>query len=193
MIRVYITNNTEQTKFEHASGQLEFGRGPKRDVPRCVIQDPFVSKDQLRIEELTEGQLRLENLSGKNTIRVNDAILGFGASRSVPLPVRLSVGDTLIDIEVAQTEEAIPRDMLHTVAGPVRRFRPTAVPSLMELGDSPSPEKLAQWFETFVAVQRAAANSAEFYQQTARAVVELVGLDCGLVLLRRGDPGSHAF
>ena len=55
----------------------------------------------------------------------------------------------------------------------------------MELGRSPSPETLAHWFETVIAVQRAAAGSPEFYQQTARAVVTLVGLDRGLVLLRR--------
>src|SRR5207253_25677 len=40
-------------------------------------------------------------------------------------------------------------------------------------------------FETLIAVQRAAAGSPEFYEQTAQAVVDLVGLDRGLVVLRR--------
>src|SRR5262249_43968559 len=65
-------------------------------------------------------------------------------------------------------------------------------------------ETLSQWFETVIAVQRAATGSPEFYEQTAEALVDLVGLDRGLVLLRRGDdwevvarypagPGEHEF
>src|SRR5262249_56489159 len=57
--------------------------------------------------------------------------------------------------------------------------------SLLELGKAPTPETLTHWFETVIAVQRAAAGSQEFYAQTARAIVSLVGLDRGLVILRR--------
>jgi signal transduction histidine kinase len=56
--------------------------------------------------------------------------------------------------------------------------------SLASLGEVPSAEKLTGWFETLLAVQRSAVGSAEFYRETARAIVELVGLDRGLVLLR---------
>ncbi len=56
--------------------------------------------------------------------------------------------------------------------------------SLASLGEVPSAEKLTVWFETLLSVQRAAVGSAEFYQETARAIVDLVGLDRGLVLLR---------
>jgi signal transduction histidine kinase len=55
------------------------------------------------------------------------------------------------------------------------------------LGSSPAPETLASWFETIIAVQRSAAGSPEFYERTVRALVDLVGLDRGLVLLRSGD------
>ena len=44
---------------------------------------------------------------------------------------------------------------------------------------------MARWFEALIGVQRAAASSPDFFDETARAVVELIGLDCGLVLLRR--------
>ena len=46
---------------------------------------------------------------------------------------------------------------------------------------------MARWFEALIGVQRAAASSPDFFAETARAVVELIGLDCGLVLLRRQD------
>ena len=58
-------------------------------------------------------------------------------------------------------------------------------PSLASLGNVPSAEKLTVWFETLLSVQRSAFGSAEFYQETARAIVDLVGLDRGLVLLRQ--------
>src|SRR5207249_9127851 len=89
-----------------------------------------------------------------------------------------------------------------TIGAPVRQNRPAPAgvseaaraaaatqpgpppASLLDLGKAPSPERLMEWFETFVAVQRSAAGSPEFYQQTAEAVGKLVGLDRGMVILR---------
>ena len=58
---------------------------------------------------------------------------------------------------------------------------------LSRLGESPTPQTLLQWFETVIAVQQAATGSEAFYQQTAQALIDLVGLEQGLVLLRQGD------
>ena len=44
-----------------------------------------------------------------------------------------------------------------------------------------------EWFETLLSVQRSAVGSTEFYLETSRALVELVGLDRGLVLLHKGE------
>jgi adenylate cyclase len=59
-------------------------------------------------------------------------------------------------------------------------------PKLSGLNDVPGVERLTQWFETVITVQRSAASSDVFFQETARAVVDLIGLDCGLVLSRKG-------
>src|SRR5690606_13667348 len=61
----------------------------------------------------------------------------------------------------------------------------TSMANLVVQGDDLSPETLAHWFEVLISVQRAAAGSSEFYNETAAAVVQLIGLDCGMVLLRR--------
>src|SRR5439155_25328296 len=45
---------------------------------------------------------------------------------------------------------------------------------------------LGHWLGPAVTVRRAAPGSHAFFAQTARALVDLVGLDSGLVLLRQG-------
>jgi adenylate cyclase len=168
------------------SGPLEFGRGPARDnVPRFVLKDLYVSKDHIRVLELEDGRVRIENLSQRNSIRLDDSsVIPIGTSREVTPPIHLSVGETTVDIERGQPESE--ERLLQTIASPFpRRSDESGHTTLMELGRTPSAETLAHWFETVIAVQRAAAGSLEFYQQTARAVVTLVGLDRGLVLLRR--------
>ncbi|HTU18316.1 MAG TPA: adenylate/guanylate cyclase domain-containing protein [Gemmataceae bacterium] len=186
MLQVRVWNKIERQEIEHLSGPLEFGRGPARDdVPRCVLQDLYVSKDHVRVLELEDGRVRIENLSQRNSIRVADGpVLAVGTSREIVPPVHLTVGETTVEIERPLPDSG--ERLLQTIASPFPRKMDSSVhTTLTELGRSPSPETLAHWFETVIAVQRAAAGSPEFYQQTARAIVTLVGLDRGLVLLRR--------
>jgi adenylate cyclase len=185
MLRFRVWNKHERREIEHSSGPLEFGRGgPRNNVPRCVLQDMYVSKDHIRVLELEDGRVRIDNLSQRNSIRLADnSIIATGASRELGSPVHLTVGETTVEIERPRPES--DERLLQTIASPFPSLiREPAHLTLMALGQSPSPETLAHWFETVIAVQRAAAGSPEFYQQTARAVVTLVGLDRGLVLLR---------
>ena len=188
MLRCYVNNDRERQQLEHHTGALEFGRGPKRgEVSRCVIQDPYVSKDHVRIAELDNNRLRVENLSGKQPIWLSaSSSIQPGSAFDLDLPARLTVGDSVIDIEPA-SGDTVRRELLGTVAQPVRGRAADANHCLTNLGRSPAPETLLQWFETVCAVQRAAPGTPEFYQQTAQALVGLIGLDRGLVLLRQGD------
>jgi adenylate cyclase len=186
MLRIRVSNKLEQQEIEHASGPLEFGRGPARNnIARCMLKDLYVSKDHVRILELENGHVRVENLSQRNSIRLDDAsVIDLGTSREFVPPVHLMVGETAVDIDRPQPPDSEER-VLQVIASPFPRPEETAHTTLMELGRSPAPETLAHWFETVIAVQRSAAGSQEFFQQTAQAVVTLVGLDRGLVLLRR--------
>src|SRR5947199_8682845 len=206
MLRFLISNKRERQQFEHLAGPIEFGRGPERDgITRCVIQDGYISRDHVRIEEQADGRLRVENLSARNSIRIlaDNSTLAPNQTSFLKPPVRLSVGETLLEVETAI--DPIANAPLETIGSPLRQPpRPAAggtasevlraaaatqsppLPqqSLIDLGKTPSPEKLMEWFETFIAVQRSAAGSPEFYHQTAEAVVKLVGLDRGMVILR---------
>jgi signal transduction histidine kinase len=188
MLRCFVNNTRERQTIEHADGPLEFGRGPKRpNVTRCVVLDPYVSKDHVRVEEFEESRIRVENLSTKQPIWLSATTsIPPGGRQELTLPTRLTVGDTVIDLESSQGD-TIRRELLGTVASPLVGAQPGQGQSLVQLGGSPSPEILARWFETVLSVQRAAPGTAEFYEQTASGLVNLVGLDRGLVLLRHGD------
>ncbi len=186
MLQVYASNKWE-SKSKQYVGPLVFGRDPVGGVDRCVLQDPFVSRSQLKVEELPNGRVRFENLSQTNRITFADgSILETGTNCERTPPVRVTIGQTLIDVSLAEPVVNVP-DSLRTISQPVIGSTAGSQGILATLGESTSSETLARWFETVLVVQRAAASSPEFYAQTARAIVELVGLDCGLVLLKRGD------
>jgi class 3 adenylate cyclase len=54
---------------------------------------------------------------------------------------------------------------------------------LPHLSDTPPPETLIRWLETVLALHRVAVSPNDLFEQTARAIVELIGLDVGMVLL----------
>jgi signal transduction histidine kinase len=188
MLRFQVHNARERQQLEHEKGPIEFGRGPRRNnVPRCSIQDAYVSKDHVRLEEMPNDQIRVENLSAKQPIVLADSAIAPGAWAMLTPPVRLGIGDSFIDVEPAFPEE-VEQDSMKTVVKPLRaRTTAEARESLMALDATPTPETLTHWFEAVVAVQRSSPSSPEYYDQTARALVDLVFLDSGLVLLRNGD------
>lgn len=189
MLRFQVSNKVESRTFNHETGPIEFGRGSARNgLARCVVQDKFVSRDHLAVEEIADGRVRIENLSQKNRVRLTeDVLLEPGEIQEFALPLRLAMGETVIDIALAGSEAA-EVEQLQTIAVPVRGQRlAETCETWQPLTGSPTAEVLARWFETVIGVQRAAASSPEFYQQTAQALVDLVGLDRGLVLLRKGE------
>jgi adenylate cyclase len=125
-------------------------------------------------------------LSAKVTIRLADGtLIEPGRELSTALPARLQIGDTLVEIESKSPEEsAVDPAALKTIRAPLAAgsFGQTITP---QLGSAPNSDELTRWFEALVGVQRAAASSPNFFADTARAVVELIGLDSGLVILRR--------
>jgi adenylate cyclase len=153
-----------------------------------MLQDPAVSTNQLGLEELENQRLRLWNLSLRVRVRLADgSLVEPGAEFCTTLPTRLHIGDTLIEIESTNRgDTSSDSPVLRTIEPPVAVGRATRTPA-PRLGTAPAADELARWFEALVGVQRAAASSPDFYAETATAVVNLIGLDSGLVLLRRGN------
>ena len=228
-LRIQVVSEFQRNDFEHRSGPLEFGRGTEREMPRRLLDDPTVSRDQLRVEELPGNRVRLENLS----TRIIVAIAGHGAVavgdvREFTLPISLQVGKSRIAIAAAdrfggtieggKSDRSAP-DGNRTVpfaimppAGdtivdrPIIADRPIDVAGLVSVpppvsrgsvaGEFPAThsgdrlsadtaQRLADWLQAIIELQTEPPGSASFHEKTARALVELIGLDLGLVLLRQ--------
>ena len=192
MIQVTVSNARQNRQLEHAAGPLEIGRGPQRDVARVVVLDEHVSRDQLSLEEVPGGRLRVKNLSKRTQARLDGGQpIAPGGDCCLPLPVRLRIGHTHVVVEPGD-EEALDPGGLQTVALPPLTVASLTARPLHELGDAPAAETVAHWLETVIGLQRGSADAAEFHQRTARALVELVGLDLGMVLLRREEAWTVA-
>jgi adenylate cyclase len=203
MLSIHVVSSGSEETHKHEGGVLELGRGPQRQARRIVVKDPSVSRDQLQLEELPGGRLRLVNLSQSQPVKIpGGPTIAIGGNRELDLPVTLSLGQTLVDVEVgradaddtpppaagAHGDTKIDQELYKTVSEPARATAPAKKkPILKALNDSPSPEKIAHWLESVLGLQRSPADSKEFYSQTARALVELVDLQLGMVILRRND------
>jgi signal transduction histidine kinase len=186
MFSVTVSNKLETQQLTHNRGPLELGRGPARDgAARVIVKDAFVSRDHVRLEGVPGGKVRIVNLSTKAPVMIdNHSLLNPGTDCEYPLPVRLGVGETVIDVDPAEPE-VIEGSALLTVRPPARGNEKSH-PNLLALGEGISAEAVVGWLETVVGVQRA-SSAQEFYQQTASALVERVGLDTGMVILRDGE------
>lgn len=209
MLTIAVQNAKQNLQLEHASGLLEFGRGPQRPGSlRCVIEDVSVSRDHLQVEELATNRVRLLNLSQRVPVELADGgQIPCSETRELPLPVRIVLGKTQITLTrrpmLADTDtlpepapspvtavDRINHDFaaegFQTIAKPVRpSARLSAAAASAPLGTSPTPEVLTQWMETILALQRSDSETGESQPQAARALVSMIGLDVGLVITYR--------
>jgi adenylate cyclase len=188
MLTVRVTNARQTQQIEHPSGPLEFGRNPQRDVAHMPVDDDFVSRSHLRVEELPDGRLLAENLSHKNPVALGDgSTLSIGTVRKLDLPTCITIGNTRIEVRRVR-QDGLESAAYKTIARPAQEvYQTLALQPLRELGDSPAAEQMARWLETVISLQRSAVGTVELYAQSARALVELVGMDLGLVVLRNQD------
>ncbi len=187
MLLFTLANERQKKQYQHRNGPMEFGRLQQGQCARIVVEDPYTSRDQLRVEEVADGTVRIHNLGSPVTLP-DGSQLGSGANKQLTPPLRVVFGRTTLDIGLIPNEDADSlSSSLRTLNKPVASDSSRLKSASAKMGGVPSAETLTQWFETLLAVQRAAAGSSAFYGETARAVVELIGLDRGLVIVRRDN------
>ncbi len=97
------------------------------------------------------------------------------------LPAELSIGQVKLIIEPADApvDSAVAST---THLQETQEFVP--IPRTLHV---PASDRLAEWMHTVIELDRMPAGSSEFYTRVARALVDLIGMDLGLVLLLKND------
>src|SRR5262245_2101235 len=121
MLALTVANQLETQQLTHNAGPLEIGRGPARTgTARVVVRDAFVSRDHIRLEERPGRKVRVVNLSTKAPITVDSHVtLAPGGESDYLLPVRLALGETLVDVDSGDAEP-ISVSVFRTITAPAR-------------------------------------------------------------------------
>ena len=61
MLHITLANDRQRRQIVHEAGPIEFGRLPKPGCEQIVVDDPYTSREQLRLEELPTGDVRIHN------------------------------------------------------------------------------------------------------------------------------------
>ena len=204
-----LENSSQREQVDHDAGPLEFGRGPQREAKRCqILNDLTVSRDQLRIEEMPGGRIRLENLSRHTWILVpGKCQIPELQSEELDLPLMLMMGETRLSIDLVPEGETrvkvdLPKEKetavsfppprgLSSIPAPVRNA-PVKTLGWDRGSTGNAAEQISRWLQRILELQRTGAGSPEFYAKTARALVDLIDMDLGLVLLRHDGAWSIA-
>ena len=54
MLLFTVANERQKKQYQHRDGPMEFGRLQQGQCARIVVEDPYTSRDQLRVEEVAD-------------------------------------------------------------------------------------------------------------------------------------------
>ncbi|MBX3433945.1 MAG: adenylate/guanylate cyclase domain-containing protein [Pirellulales bacterium] len=150
------------------------------------LADVEVSRAHIGLELAEKGRVRVANLSASQPVKISpQEFLGPGESALLEPPFLLQFGDY-----AARVDPPVEDDDLQLEGLPERTVPPghgqVEPASLARMGrESFTEASLLQWLETVLHVFESAANSHDFPEQAARAVVKIVGLDAAAMLNRQ--------
>lgn len=116
MLQITVTNATQRRKFTHAEGPLSFGRTADGEKKCFVIDDKFVSREQFMIEESEHGKLKVDNLGRQVIMLLGGRKMNQGDSQMLAMPIRMTVGQTKIEIAAGVAEANLESESDATMA-----------------------------------------------------------------------------
>jgi len=207
-IRIYEDGKLAHTA--EISGPMELGRQAASDellyattfvsgLRRLVVTaEKSVSRQQALVEPLEGGRCQITNLSNNRSINLLDTsgTLGPGAKRILEAETLLGFGRTTAIrlqplgtarfLECSLVDESLYKSLPEDAEadGPGHSFfGTTAFPSLSAAANLDSEMRdVDRWVKAAMDVLESAANSADFYEKAARALVELAKLHSAWVL-----------
>lgn len=198
-IRVY--DNHQLVHTTEFAGAMELGRQSAGEQPpfalvtladggsRMVIarmNEDGVSRRHLRIEPLADLRLRLTNLSTAMPVQLADSILQPGGSRDVGLATLITIGGRALRVQSLQRSEpeAVKLQNLPDATCAPGKGMAQRLPSVPDsrMGDL-AQLTVVRALRSAMEVMQSAATTSSFFEQAAKALVEIVGLDSGRVLM----------
>ncbi|HWE37413.1 MAG TPA: adenylate/guanylate cyclase domain-containing protein [Isosphaeraceae bacterium] len=145
-----------------------------------------ISRSHALIRPLTPGVVGLTNLSKKIPIRLQDGSeVGPESTRELAIPVVLTLGHKTVRVQGTEAEASNLQHLPEATAPPgafsVARSDFKTLP--LDKFDGVDVERTLLWLRGAMQVLQSAATGSSFFEDAARSLVELVGLDTGLVLL----------
>jgi adenylate cyclase len=171
--------------------ELLYGQTSATGRRRYVIarlSEVNISRQHILLESSGSGRVRLTNVSKNRPVYIDGLprpIKPDSAPVEVPLPLLLTMGDKSLRIsepELDQTplaslpEATRPPGQIDSDSGRLATLR-------LASANTVAIEEMVRWLEASMDVLQSAANSSDFFAKAAKAAVELIGLDNGLVLL----------
>ena len=151
-----------------------------------------VSRRQVLIESLSDGRVRIKNISNSVTFNLGDGHrVKQGTEIVVDLPVRLRFGKRSVLLQnPSPKDSAGPIQSLNESPSlPIASKTPRSKPGSLDLQSAGmfEAEAVIRWLQATMEVLQSAACDSDFFRKAAQAVVETVSMDSGRVAIR----GKH--
>jgi adenylate cyclase len=196
-VRVYESRQlAESAEFD---GPVEVGRQRDREEGlfsrkreganwRWVVarrDETMIGRNQMRLEPLPDGRVRVVNGSDRQPIRFLDAPeLAPGSTCELPLPVLIVLGPTkTIRVQRATALNSLPGATLPPSRSGVGMGKGSRLPTLVGPGDVLRRDDVLQWLSLASGLLNHVAGTPEYFQNAAQMAVETVDLDAARLLL----------
>ena len=176
--------------------RLEIGRQragepePRRrldrtDFARIVLaplDDVDVSRSHLTLQLQSDNEsVRIKNLSRSQPVRLSsDVMLGPGEEHVAQIPLLAQFSSYAVRVEPPEEENLDLQPLPERTMAPGRQAVESGLGRLNI--DTMDERLLLRWLETVLEVFQSAANSRDFPELAAKALVKIVGLDAAAML-----------
>ncbi|MCG8449114.1 MAG: hypothetical protein MI725_05985, partial [Pirellulales bacterium] len=152
----------------------------RADYTRVVLaplDDVDVSRSHLSLELLESGvDVKVKNLSRSQPVQISpDETLAPGEEQTTQIPLLAQFSTYAIRVEPPEEESLVLHALPERTMAPGHQTLETGLSRLNI--DTMDERLLLRWLETVLGVFQSAANSRDFPELAAKALVKIVGLD----------------
>jgi adenylate cyclase len=186
MIGITIRGPQQLEKLAAIKMPCGFGRLADASNPELSIADPFVSRRHVEMETTENDRSLLVRCVGSSGITLKSGeVVQPSEELAVTLPVEMRIGRTDVSVERLDLGVQFLKPPASQAVHGRQRSSAAMLPLTRE-GEI-APDRLIEWFEGLIAFQASVIGAVGFFEQAARAVVEMIGVDRCVVINCEGE------